>query len=221
MDIDKKIIEIINELITMGEKVVSTRKFGRYSGDSDRVDQGLASQWITRIQSLMQKIFGDNSVYYNNIKTLAGDYLTATYGSSNQILGILRAAKDDYEHGYLFDIKKLIEAEIFVDFLDQAEMLLSRGYHIPAASLTGAVLEDTLRKMCDQRNIAYPEKTNIDRLNMLLVKNGAYNKLKQKEITAKADIRNNADHGNFDQFNASDVKDMIGWVKRFVSDHLK
>ncbi len=221
MDIDKKIIEIINELITMGEKVLSTRRSpgpGVITGDS--VDQGLASQWITRTQILMQKIFGDNSVYYNNTKTLAG-YRTATYSSSNKILGILRAAKDDYEHGYLFDIKKLIEAEILVDFLDQAEMLLSRGYHIPAASLTGAVLEDTLRKMCDQRNIAYPEKTNIDRLNMLLVKNGAYNKLKQKEITAKADIRNNADHGNFDQFNASDVKDMTGWAKRFVSDHLK
>ena len=131
------------------------------------------------------------------------------------------AAKKDYKDGYLFDVKILIEADIFVDFLDQAEVLLSGGYYIPAASLAGAVLEDALRKICDHRNIDYPEKTNIDKLNMLLVKDGAYNKLIQKEITAKADIRNNADHGNFDQFNASDVKDMINWVKRFTSDYLK
>lgn len=219
MNTDKKIIEIMNELIDLGNKVLSTRSPGKYWTDS--VNQGLASQWITSTQSLMDRVFGSNSVYFNNIKKLAGEYLGVNFGSCTQILGILMAAKNDYEHGYLFDVKKLIEADIFVDFLDQAETLLNGGYHIPAASLAGAVLEDTLRKICDHRNIEYSDKTNINSLNMLLVKDGAYNKLIQKEITAKADIRNNADHGNFDQFNSPDVKDMVSWVKRFASDHLK
>ena len=226
MNIDKKIIKIMDELVVLGDKVLSTRESpGRGVIAGDVVDKFLASQWLTSTQSLMDRVFGSNSVYFNNIKNLAGERLGTSfgiyYGDCIKILGILVAAKKDYEHGYLFDVKKLIEAEIFVDFLDQAEMLLSRGYHIPAASLTGAVLEDTLRKICDHRNIEYPDKTNINSLNMLLVKDGAYNKLIQKEITAKADIRNNADHGNFDQFNPSDVKDMVSWVKRFASDHLK
>ena len=222
MNIDKKIIKIMDELVVLGDKVLSTRESpGRGVIAGDVVDKFLASQWLTSTQSLMDRVFGSNSVYFNNIKKLAGEYLGVNFGSCTQILGILMAAKNDYEHGYLFDVKKLIEADIFVDFLDQAETLLNGGYHIPAASLAGAVLEDTLRKICDHRNIEYSDKTNINSLNMLLVKDGAYNKLIQKEITAKADIRNNADHGNFDQFNPSDVKDMVSWVKRFASDHLK
>lgn len=226
MNTDKKIIEIIDELIELGNKVLTTRRspgYGVIAGDV--VDKFLASQWLTRTQSLVLRVFGEDSIYFNNIKNLVGERLGTSFGIYHgdciKILGILMAAKNDYEHGYLFDVKKLIEADIFVDFLDQAETLLNGGYHIPAASLAGAVLEDTLKKICDHRNIEYSDKTNINSLNMLLVKDGAYNKLIQKEITAKADIRNNADHGNFDQFNSSDVKDMVSWIKRFASDHLK
>jgi hypothetical protein len=40
--------------------------------------------------------------------------------------------------------------------------------------------------------------------------------LTQKRITAIADIRNNSAHGNWDQFDRADVKDMICWVANFV-----
>ena len=80
MDIDKKIIDIMNELITLGNKVLSTREspgHGVIAGDV--VDKFLASQWLTRTQSLMQKIFGEDSVYFSNIKRLSGEYLSASY----------------------------------------------------------------------------------------------------------------------------------------------
>ena len=53
-------------------------------------------------------------------------------------------------------------------------------------------------------------------MNADLAKAGVYNKLTQKRITAIADIRNNAAHGNWDQFDRADVKDMIDWVANFV-----
>jgi hypothetical protein len=37
-------------------------------------------------------------------------------------------------------------------------------------------------------------------MNAALAKAGKYNKLMQKRITALADIRNSAAHGNFNQF---------------------
>ena len=119
------------------------------------------------------------------------------------------------------DLRALVEAEVLDDFLEQAKHLHDRGYHVPAASLAGAVLEDTLRKLCAVHRIAIPEKTNIDRLNAELAKSDVYNKLFQKRITALADVRNNADHGRFDEFSAEDVKDMVGWVKRFCADFLR
>ena len=130
-------------------------------------------------------------------------------------------ADHDFSEDFLFDMWAMVRADLLGSFIEQAETLLNEGYYVPAASLTGAVLEDTLRKMCEQQNISYPEKTKIDLLNNLLAKAGVYNKLTQKEITAKADIRNNADHGKFNQFTESNVKDMVIWVQKFTSEHLK
>jgi DNA-binding protein Fis len=53
-------------------------------------------------------------------------------------------------------------------------------------------------------------------MNADLARASVYNKLTQKRITAIADIRNNAAHGYWDQFDQADVKDMIDWVATFV-----
>jgi len=133
--------------------------------------------------------------------------------------GILEAADKDYTDGFI-DVRGFIQAELFEDFLSMAEYLLNEGYYIPVASLSGAVLEDSLRKICDQKNLAYKDKTNINSLNTVLTKAGVYTSLVQKEITAKADIRNNADHGHYDKFKKEDVEDMIKWIRRFIVDYL-
>jgi len=83
------------------------------------------------------------------------------------------------------------------------------------------VLEDALRRMCDQKEIVYNEETKIDLLNVSLAKADVYEKLTQKEITAKADIRNNADHGHFGKVKKDDVEDMVKWIRRFISENLK
>jgi hypothetical protein len=49
----------------------------------------------------------------------------------------------------------------------------------------------------------------LDKMNADLAKAGAYNKLVQKQITALADIRNDAAHGHYDQFSKDDVSSMI------------
>jgi hypothetical protein len=176
----------------------------------------------TESLNLIKRTCGEESEHYQQLRRLAEDKRTS--GNPfyyHQCYGVLEAAYSDFSEDFLFDIRAMVRADLLGSFIEQAEALLNEGYYVPAASLAGAVLEDTLRKVCDQQNIAYPEKTKIDTLNTLLAKAGAYNKLIQKEITAKADVRNNADHGKFDQFTESDVKDMVKWVQRFASEHLK
>ena len=121
----------------------------------------------------------------------------------------------------LFDLRRLISAELLGNLLEQAEFLVTEGYHVPAASLAGAVLEDTLRKLCDKHGITYPKKTKIDSLNSELAKRGIYTQLTQKQITAWADVRNNADHGHFDKFTAPDVAEMVKWVRRFAEEQMR
>jgi len=57
-------------------------------------------------------------------------------------------------------------------------------------------------------------------MNADLTKAGVYNLLAQKRITAMADIRNNAAHGNPGQFKPDDVKDMIAYVEGFLAQYI-
>jgi HEPN domain-containing protein len=134
-------------------------------------------------------------------------------------LGILKAAKDDYENGYLFDTRTLIEAEVFDEFLEQAEELFKKGYYQPAAVIAGCVLEDGLRKLCVRNSTALSLKATIEPMNVELAKAGIYNKLIQKKITALADLRNKAAHGEWLEFTEKDVEDMIRDVRRFMEDY--
>jgi len=134
-------------------------------------------------------------------------------------MGIVRAAKDDYEQDMLFSTRVLIEAEVFSDFLEQADHLLQRNYQGPAAVVAGAVLEDGLRKLCDRNGIALPDKPKLDTMNADLAKAGVYNKLVQKQVTALADLRNKAAHGQWDQFTEADVVTMLQQVRSFMAQH--
>jgi len=131
----------------------------------------------------------------------------------------LRAAKDDYEQGFLFDTRSLIEAEVFDDFLDQAEHLLNAGYYQPAAVVIGSVLEDGLRKLCAKHEIPLSARPKLDTMNADLAKRGVYNKLTQKRVTTLADVRNKAAHGEWDQFTRDDVEDMLRNVRQFMETH--
>lgn len=216
----EKIVEKFNKLLREGKEIFAKagwdgKEYQRHPSSPDYI------RFRTEALNLIEKVCGKNSAHYSELKRIAEGKDTANNAFYfHMCYGILEAAYNDFNEEFLFEIKALISAEILDDFLEQAEVLFKNGYHIPAASLTGAVLEDSLRKICEKNSIEIPEKTKIDSLNSELAKAGIYNKLVQKEITAKADIRNNADHGHFDKFTKDDVADMIKWIRRFEYEHL-
>jgi hypothetical protein len=171
--------------------------------------------------NLVRRACGEKSDHYLELRRIAVDK-TSAFNSYyyRDCYAIVQAAARDYEQGLLSEVRALVAAEVLDDFLEQAEYLIKGGYFVPAASLAGAVLEDSLRKLAEKHGVAIPDRTRLDSLNADLAKAGAYNKLVQKSITAYADIRNNADHGHFDQFKMADVDAMTKWIRRFVTDHL-
>lgn len=147
------------------------------------------------------------------------------------LLGFIRGLKDDYESGMLDNISRMIEAEVTADYLGQAERLLQEGQpgkfdHVPAAVLIGATLEDALRRLCHRQMppIALTKPSGEPKtLNPLiddLKKAGVFNELKAKQLRSWADIRNQAAHGEFTQFNRQDVEQMIVGVENFLADYL-
>ena len=86
---------------------------------------------------------------------------------------------------------------------------------------SSAVLEDGLRQMCRDNTIEVKNGDDISSLNQKLGSNSIYTRTMQKQIQAWKAIRDNADHGKFDQYEKEAVKDMLRGVKRFLREYLK
>ena len=144
----------------------------------------------TEAMTLIRRVCGEESDHYKVLFRLSTDSNTARNSWwFPHCSAVVQAARRDYDDGMLFDLRAMVAAEVLGGFIEQAQALLVQGYYAPAASLAGAVLEDTLRKLCDVKSIPYPEKTTINFLNTELTRATVYDLLINKQIIAYADIR--------------------------------
>jgi len=215
--LDERAKRRLEELIDLGKRVkASLRQTSR------RADYGLYTQWVTSSVNFLSVALGQDSPHY---ETFAG-VLSRSWGWTDKVdpcLGVLRAAKDDIESGWLGHRDLLVTADAFGSFLEQADYLLEQGFKDPAAMLAGAVLESTLRKMCQVRGIPTDKQDKIGTLNDKLAKHHkppAYSSMYHKHIIAWAELRNNADHGHFDEYDRDHVRAMITGVREFAARHL-
>ena len=214
----ERLIERINQLIEKAERVKTTEK-PPPSGvvGFSRVDNSAFFEWKTGAESLIIKITGEDNAYYKNfLQQVEGEY-------KNDVdcgIGILRALKEEIESGFIDQIKDLVTAEVFTDFLDMAEHLLKNGYKDPAASLIGAVLENGLRKIAAKKNLPVKSGDDISSLNTKLSDSGTYNRLVQQQIQTWKKVRDSAAHGRFEEYKREDVETMTEGVKRFLAENL-
>ncbi|MFN3735193.1 DUF4145 domain-containing protein [Comamonas testosteroni] len=175
-------------------------------------------EWKIKAKNLLNKACGVESEHYQEFSKNENP---GAYGSNLGTLRLLKAifmaAREDYEGGYLRSTRSLIQAEVFDSELEQAQALLDAGYKSPSAVVAGVVLETSLRELCDRHSIPHGK---LDKMNADLAKEGVFNKLQQKRITAIADVRNLAAHGKPDEFSEADVSDMIRDITRFVAEYL-
>jgi len=214
-----RILGRLDSLIDMGEKVLATRhrEPGVITVD-DYVEGSSFQQWRTSSLAFLNVVLGSSSIHYRDFEERCK---WSWHGDTQRGLAVLRAAKDDIEGGYLQKVEALVSASVFSDFLEMAEYLLDNGYKDPSASLIGAVLEDGLRRICISNGITLKAREDISSLNQKLAQKQVYNPLQQKQIQVWNDIRNNADHGHFDEYSNENVEDMLEGVRKFLANYLK
>jgi len=218
MTADEKIRQEFDALLAEGEQVKASRKSAPpLALTDDKIDQELYFRWATRCLALIDRVFGTDGVHFRTFHSMYAG--VNGYHPFLNCFGTFAGAKLDFEGGFLLRSRTLITAEVFADFMEQAEHLLAAGYHCPAAVLVGAVLEDGLRRLCAKHAVAVPDVGKLDKMNADLAKGGAYDKLQQKNVTAWADVRNKAAHGEWTGFKAADVEDMLRGVRRFLAEH--
>lgn len=151
--IDERLRQRFSALLKEGEGTL--RQNGWPSKDNYRhPEQVEYIRFRTEALNLIRRACGESSDHYRELRRIADDKDTSLNSYYyRDCFAVLQAASKDYESGLLFDVRSLVAAELFVDFLDQAKHLLENGFHVPAASLAGAVLEDGLRRLCAKNSI--------------------------------------------------------------------
>jgi hypothetical protein len=146
----------------------------------------------TQTLNFLINLFGNDHVYVRTFvdATELHEYSDDAKHPVYQGTAILRAVREDLERGYLSNINRLISAEVFTAFLAMARHLHETGYKDPAASLTGAVLEDGLRKIAEFYNLRVKARDDASSLSQRIADRGVYNRLKQKQLDVCIDVRN-------------------------------
>jgi hypothetical protein len=215
----KDLSKRVGQLIEQSSGVLATKTNGLY-GSVD-VDSGALAGLRASVLSFIAMVYGKDHSHYS-------EFDSATNGSfeNNAKKGhaILLSIQNEIEGGWVFSVKQLISAEIFSDFLEMAEHLLSQGYKDPAAVMIGSVLEENLRQLCAINEIdvelekdgsLFPKKA--DRLNSDLAKAEVYTKLDQKAVTMWLDLRNKAAHGKYEEYTKDQVELMSQGVTEFLA----
>ena len=107
--------------------------------------------------SLLQTVFGENTAHYRNFHE---DFSNIQVSESTDIfellLAVFQAAKEDYEGGYLFDVRTLAKAEVMVDVLGEAEIMRNAGYFDVACIMAGVALELAVKEICIRETLRLP-----------------------------------------------------------------
>jgi len=201
--------EVLKQIDAALDFWAAHRAKSKYDDLSDLNDRSLHTEINTVLAATLDRLAPPNSPYRRALDQIM----------SNKV-GALRALRRDYDADYLTSVQSLVRAEVFADFIEMAEHLLSQGYKDPAAVLMGSVLEEHLRTLCGARGIptqvaGKPKKA--DSMNSELAAAGSYNKLDQKNVTAWLDLRNKAAHGHYGEYIAEQVGNMAAGVREFVA----
>ncbi len=208
----------IDQLISIAGQVLSTKRTNDYNS---YVSAEQFNEFRSASLSFLKNTFGTEHPFYMEFNKKVNDaspYLT------EEGRGILKAVKNEIDGGWAFTVKGLISAEIFSNFLEMAEYLLTEGYKDPAAVMAGSVLEEHIRQLCIKNSIPIesikdgkPVPKKADLINSQLASANIYNKLDQKSITSWLDLRNKAAHGQYSEYTKEQVVFMLQGIINFIS----
>lgn len=221
MRIDKLVKLRLDELDRKAMDMLTQKTYaltGESGTDYYYVDVPSFRAWASSALNVLHRICGSDGIHYRHFDERFRQDSDCRWASTlEDCKAILRAATEDYEGGCLFDTRGLIQAEVFDSVLEQAVELLEAGYKDAACVVAGVALETTLKELCIRNQIV---TSKLDKMNADLAKAGEYNIGMQKQITAWADRRNRAAHGDWGAYSADDVQDIIRGVTRLIAEHL-
>lgn len=124
-------------------------------------------------------------------------------------MAILKAAQKRFESS-LFEIRQLVQADLFDSEIESARHLLKNKFYRAAGAVAGVVLEKHLLQVCSDHMVKIVKKhPGINDLNQLRKDSGVIDIPQWRHITLLGDIRNLCDHNKQKEPTESQVTDLI------------
>ncbi|MEU3084481.1 hypothetical protein [Streptomyces albidoflavus] len=173
---------------------------------------------VSRFESAIDRLAVPGSSYVKQLDVHRQEKRTAV--KIRAVYSIALGLRDDLNAGWNDSFVELVHADTHSDYLAMAETLLEAGYKDPAAVIVGTALEVHLRALCVKHSVATERPDGspkrADTMNADLKKEGVYNTLQQKHLTAWMDLRNKAAHGAWTEYDEQQVRMLIDGVRDFM-----
>lgn len=144
--------------------------------------------------------------------------LDAAIPHFRQQLNILKSVERRFESS-LFDIKQLVQADLFDSELDEAKELNGNGFFRAAGAIAGVVLEKHLSQVCDNHDTSIKKRhPTIADYNDALKNNGIIDTPQWRKIQHLGDLRNLCDHNKGRDPKKEEVEDLIYGVGQVIKN---
>jgi len=232
-EVTKRFEELIKQgqglIGTLGPAVSIIHADGRTEFDQKSYEYWVSQKripefrsWLTSASNLIHFIVPPETHIAKECDSIMADEHLKQGVPSNVLvlmLGLLKGAKDEWDHGLLGRIEYIVAGETFDDFLDYADNYLKGNKKTESSVLASAVLEDTVKKIAHKNRLSTENKT-LDPLIDELVKANAFTPVKAKRVRSFAGVRNHALHAEWDKFDISDVGAMIKGIRELIEEFL-
>ncbi len=215
----EKILKDISRLINFGKKIHEKSSY------SDEYEIWY-SEALTLIQNILPNRLGDFKDFYKVISkgiTMGDEFQFVRIMNELEIaflqqLNIVKSTKNTFESS-LFEIKQLVQADLFDNELEKARELNKKGFVRAAGAIAGVVLEEHLLEVCNNHDIKIKKKKpGINDLSQLLKKNDVIDITEWKRIQYLGGLRNLCDHKKEANPTKEQVEELIIGVEKIIKN---
>lgn len=182
-----------------------------------------ARRVATRARAAIRRYAPPRSAYEEDAADVVAADGVGDQWRAEQLAAIVHALRDDYQGGGLTAVEEIVHADLFDDFLDMANELLSKGFIGPAAVLAGTVLEEQLRKLATKHEVDTADgkgrAKSVEGLGVDLRKATVITEVQRKSVTAWYAQRTEGAHGRHENLNDGEVERAIEGIRDFVARH--
>ena len=214
-----EIITRCSTLIEKGNNFI-TRHSDSYWYNKEAIKD--VQSWISSSANIIFLTAMPDSYFYQECQRIITDEKLKDgmpFHVIQKLTGLLESLKNEIESGFFRQLEYIFTASAFDDFLDHASQFHKSGKKTESSVLSSVVFEDTIRKIA-KKNEVEEAGSNLELIIDTLVKQNVFTPVKAKRIKGYSAVRNKALHAQWDDFDLSDIGQLIKGTREIIELYL-